>query len=311
MEKPIYSLLVPVYNEEEVLPIFYAAVMPIMEKLEESFEIVFVNDGSKDQSENILREMSTKDERVKVINFSRNFGQQAAIHAALGYAKGSAMIIMDVDLQDPPEVAVEMIAKWKEGYDVVHGKRAKRRGETLFKKISAFFYYRFLRKITDMDIPSDTGEFKLYDRKVVDTILALPEHNRYLRGLSTWVGYKQTLVEFERPERTVGVTKWTIKKMIKLAGDGIVANSSYPLFLSIKIGLLGIFLSLAAFVTFMVLILCGISLPLVVWLFPTITLVGAIVLTLSGFNNIYVGRIYDEVKQRPLYIVREAINTEK
>lgn len=162
-----------------------------------------------------------------------------------------------------------------------------------------------------MDIPADTGEFKLYDRKVVDQILALPEHHRYLRALSTWVGFKQTSITFDRPERSAGVTKWTVKKMIRLAGDGIIANSAYPLFLALKAGLVLGFLSLVAFITFIVLVCCGISLPLVAWLFPTITLLTGIILSTMGFNNVYVGRIYDEVKMRPLYIVRETINVDK
>ncbi len=308
MEKVVYSIVVPVFNEEEVLPVFYDTIVPIMEKLNETFEIVFVNDGSKDKTESILRKLAKKDRRVIAVNFSRNFGQQAAIHAALKYSRGEAMIVMDVDLQDPPEVAVEMTKKWKEGYDIVHGKRGKRRGETIFKKITAFFYYRFLRKITNMDIPADTGEFKLYDRKVVDAILALPEHNRYLRGLSTWVGFKQTFVEFERPERTVGVTKWTVRKMIRLAGDGIIANSAYPLYLTFKMGLFLSIMSVAAFITFVVLILVGIAIPLVAWLFPTITLIGGLIMIYQGLGNLYISRIYDEVKDRPIYIVRESLN---
>ncbi len=303
-----YSILVPVYNEEEVVNLFYETMSKEIQKLNEEYEIVFVNDGSKDKSPIILAELAKKDQRVKVVNFSRNFGQQAAILAALSYASGEAVIIMDVDLQDPPSVALEMIEKWKEGYDVVHGKRKKRKGETIFKKLTAFCYYRFLRKITNMDIPTDTGEFKLYDRKVVESILALPEHNRYLRGLATWVGYKQTFVEFDRPERSAGVTKWTIKKMVRLAEDGILANSTYPLTLSIKFGItLGV-LSLIAFITFIVLVICDISLPLVAWLFPTVTILAALILVINGFTNAYIGRIYDEVKGRPNYIVRDTIN---
>lgn len=306
--KTKYSILVPVFNEEEVVNLFYETMSKEIQKLNEEYEIIFVNDGSKDKSPIILADLAKKDQRVKVVNFSRNFGQQAAELAALSYASGEAMIIMDVDLQDPPSVALEMIQKWKEGYDVVHGKRKKRKGETVFKKLTAYCYYRFLRKITNMDIPTDTGEFKLYDRKVVESILALPEHNRYLRGLATWVGYKQTFVEFDRPERSAGVTKWTVKKMVRLAEDGILANSTYPLTLSIKFGItLGV-LSVIAFITFIVLVICGISLPLVAWLFPTVTILAAIILVINGFTNAYIGRIYDEVKGRPNYIVRDTIN---
>ena len=308
--KPIYSILVPAYNEQEVLDIFYETMKKYMNPLKEPYEIIFVNDGSKDNTALILANIAKKDKNVKVINFSRNFGQQAAELAALTYVKGDACIIMDCDLQDPPEVAIQMIEKWKEGYEIVHGKRKKRKGETFFKKATAHMYYRFLRKITNMDIPTDTGEFKLYDRKAVDAILSLPEHNRYLRGLATWVGFKQTSISFDRPERSAGVTKWTVKKMIKLAEDGILANSSYPLFLSIKAGIAFGIMSLIAFITFIVLVCCGISLPLVAWLFPTIVLLAGIILVMNGFSNVYIGRIYDEVKGRPNFIVGDTINIE-
>lgn len=308
--KPIYSILVPAYNEQEVLDIFYETMKKNMDPLKEPYEIIFVNDGSKDNTALILANIAKKDKNVKVINFSRNFGQQAAELAALTYAKGEACIIMDCDLQDPPEVAVQMIEKWKEGYEIVHGKRKKRKGETFFKKATAHMYYRFLRKITNMDIPTDTGEFKLYDRKAVNAILSLPEHNRYLRGLATWVGFKQTSISFDRPERSAGVTKWTLKKMIKLAEDGILANSSYPLFLSIKAGITFGIISLITFITFIVLVCCGIILPLVAWLFPTVVLLAGIILVMNGFSNVYIGRIYDEVKGRPNFIVGDTINIE-
>ena len=308
--KPIYSILVPAYNEQEVLDIFYETMKKHMDPLKEPYEIIFVNDGSKDNTALILANIAKRDKNVKVINFSRNFGQQAAELAALTYAKGDACIIMDCDLQDPPEVAVQMIGKWKEGYEIVHGKRKKRKGETFFKKATAHMYYRFLRKITNMDIPTDTGEFKLYDRKAVNAILSLPEHNRYLRGLATWVGFKQTSISFDRPERSAGVTKWTIKKMIKLAEDGILANSSYPLFLSIKAGIAFGIMSLIAFITFIVLVCCGINLPLAAWLFPTVVLLAGFTLVMNGFSNVYIGRIYDEVKGRPNFIVGDTINIE-
>lgn len=303
-----YSIIVPVFNEEEVVTLFYETMKKEIEPLKETYEIIFVNDGSKDKSEDILKEMALKDYHVKVVNFSRNFGQQSAELAGLAHSSGEAVIIMDVDLQDPPSVAMQMIEKWKQGFDVVHGKRKKREGETAFKKLTAYCYYRFLRKITNMDIPNDTGEFKLYDRKVVDTILKLPEHNRYLRGLATWVGYKQTEIEFDRPERSAGVTKWTLKKMVKLAEDGILANSVYPLTISLKLGLLFGVLSCIAFLVFIILAICGIYFELAVWLFPTVSLFASIILCVNGFSNAYIGRIYDEVKGRPNYIVKDTIN---
>ena len=303
--KAKYSIVVPAYNEQEVLKLFYTTITKYMNTLKEDYEIIFVNDGSKDNTYLILKELASKDKKVKSVNFSRNFGQQAAELAGLKYATGDAVIIMDCDLQDPPEVALKMIEKWKEGYEVVHGKRKKRKGETIFKKLTAHVYYRFLRRITGMDIPTDTGEFKLYDSKVVDAILSLPEHNRYLRGLATWVGFRQTSISFDR---SVGVTKWTLKKMIKLAEDGILANSVYPLLLAIKCGLFLLCGSLITFVTFIILAILNINLGLVAWLFPTVTLLAGIILIMQRFSNSYIGRIYDEVKGRPNYIVSETFN---
>lgn len=307
--KAKYSILVPAYNEQEVLKIFYETATKHFDTLKEEYEIIFVNDGSKDNTRLILKELAESDKRVKIVNFSRNFGQQAAELAALNYSTGEAVIIMDCDLQDPPEVALQMIEKWKEGYEVVHGKRKKRKGETFFKKFTAHAYYRFLRKITGMDIPTDTGEFKLYDRKVVNALLSLPEHNRYLRGLATWVGFRQTEVYFDRPSRSAGVTKWTIKKMVKLAEDGILANSAYPLTLSIKFGLFFVIAAILAFTTFIVLSIVGVNFGgLLAWLFPTVALLAGCIMILNGFSNVYIGRIYDEVKGRPNYIVSETIN---
>mgnify|MGYP000347249434 CR=1 FL=1 len=183
---PEYSLVIPAYNEEKSLPLFYEKVTPLMETLGEDFEMIFVNDGSRDSTKEILKALAEKDKRVKVCNFSRNFGQQAALLCGLTESKGKAVIAMDADLQDPPEVAIEMIAKWKEGFDVVHGKRRKRKGETVFKKATASLFYRFMRKITSLDMPVDVGDFKLYDRKVVDAILSMGEHDRLLRAQTTW-----------------------------------------------------------------------------------------------------------------------------
>ena len=253
-----YSIIVPAYNEEKSLQLFYDAVRPLMDTLQEEYEMIFVNDGSRDATKEILRGLAEKDSRVKVCNFSRNFGQQAALLCGLEMAKGEAVIAMDADLQDPPEVALQMIEKWKEGYDVVHGRRRKRKGETVFKKATAYLYYRFMRKITKMEMPADVGDFKLYDRKVVDAILSLGEHDRLLRAQTTWVGFNQTFVDFDRPERVAGETHYTLKKMIRLAESGIFPNTDYTLTLPIKLGLgLGV-LSIACFITFIVLACCNI-----------------------------------------------------
>ena len=301
--------MVPAYNEEKSLPLFYEAVVPMMESLQEEFEIIFVNDGSRDATKEILKELAAKDSRVKVCSFSRNFGQQAALLCGFAEAKGDAVIAMDADLQDPPEVALQMIEKWKEGYDVVHGKRRKRKGETVFKKATAAFFYRFMRKITSLDMPADVGDFKLYDRKVVDAVLSLGEHDRLLRAQVTWVGFTQTIVEFDRPERVAGETHYTLKKMVKLAESGVFPNSDYPLTLPLKLGILGGFLSVACFIVFIVLACCKIYFGgLVAWLFPFVALSGSIALVCHGLSNIYISMVYREVQSRPKYIVAEKIN---
>ena len=283
-----YSIIVPAYNEEKSLQLFYDAVTPLMESLQEEYEMIFVNDGSRDATKEILSGLANRDKRVKVCNFSRNFGQQAALLCGLKEASGEAVIAMDADLQDPPEVALEMIKKWKEGFDIVHGKRRKRRGEGVFKRATAFVYYRFMRKITGIDMPKDVGDFKLYDRKVVDAILSMGEHDRLLRAQAAWVGFKQTNVEFDRPERVAGETHYTLKKMVKLAQAGVFPNTDYTLSLPIKLGLLLGFASLACFITFIVLACLGIFFGgMLAWLFPTVGALFAVVLVCQGLANMH------------------------
>ena len=307
-----YSIIVPAYNEEKSLQFFYDAVTPLMRNLEEEYEIIFVNDGSRDATKEILRGLADLDKRVKVCNFSRNFGQQAALLCGMELASGDAVIAMDADLQDPPEVAIEMIAKWKEGFDVVHGRRRKRRGETVFKRATAYVYYRFMRKITKMEMPTDVGDFKLYDRKVVDAILSMGEHDRLLRAQTAWVGFKQTFVEFDRPERVAGETHYTLKKMVRLAEDGIFPNTNYHLTLPIKLGFLLGFASVACFVTFIVLLCLGIEFGgLTAWLFPTVGAIGGVILVCQGLANVHTHMIYKEVQNRPKYIVSEKYNFEE
>lgn len=304
-----YSIVVAVYNEEKSLPIFYSTVKPLMDGLNEEYEMIFVNDGSRDKSEEILKELASKDERVKVCSFSRNFGQQAALLCGLEHAKGQAVIAMDADLQDPPEVALQMIEKWKEGYDIVHGKRKKRRGETLFKRASAALFYRVTRRMTKLDMPADVGDFKLYDRKVVDAITSLSEHDRLLRAQAGWVGFKQTAIEFDRPERVAGETHYTLKKMLSLAANGIFPNTDFPLTLSFKAGLAFGILSFLCMVTFIVLSCVGVSYGgLVAWIFPALGLGLSIYLINSYFTNVYLYMTYREVQNRPKYIVKEKLN---
>ena len=309
--KPKYSIVVPVYNEQESIPLFVDASTPIMKNLNEEYEIIFVNDGSKDNTLNVLKSYADKDEHIKFISFARNFGQQAAIFCGLEHSSGDAVIIMDVDLQDPVEVIPMMIEKWKEGFEIVHGKRSKRKGESFFKKITSKLYLKFLQAISGLKIPKNVGEFKLLDRKVVNVINNMPEHDRYLRGLTSWVGFKQTEVEFERKERQAGETKYTLKKMLRLAGNGIISYSTWPLTLSMKCAFIFGFISVVCFITFIVLTCCKIILPLVAWLFPTVVFMFSIMFAIIGFNNIYLRRTYEETRNRPRYIISETKNFEQ
>ena len=306
-----FSVVVPCFNEQETIPAFYDAILPVMNGLGETYELIFVNDGSRDDTKNILENLAQKDKNVKVVNFSRNFGQQAGLLAGFSLAGGEAVIDIDVDLQDPVEAIPEMIEKWKEGFDVVHGKRRVRKGETFLKKATASAYTKFYKKITGLSIPKGCGDFKLFDRKVIDVICSMQERDRFLRGITAWVGFKQTFVEFDRKERFAGKTKYNYKKLVKLATNGIVSNSSYPLSLSMKAGLFGIFASFLTFATFVVLACCKISLPLSAWLFPTVLLVGCLSFVFNGLTNLYVARIYQAEQNRPQYIIESKINFDK
>lgn len=305
------SVVVPCYNEEKTINIFYKKTVPVLERTGYDFELIFVDDGSADKSLQVLKQLALTDERVKVLSFSRNFGQQAAIICGYKYSLGDAVMETDCDLQDPPEVMLEMVKKWEEGYQVVHGRRIERKGETFFKKATASAYYKFLSKITDFPVPRDTGDFKLYDRVVINSILAMPEKDKYIRGLASWVGFKQTFVDYSRVERVAGDSKYTLKKMAKLAKTGIVSNSEYPLFLSLKSGVFGGVLSGVAFLTFIVLAICGVNLPLTAWLFPTVVLLFSLSWIFNSLSNIYISGIYSEVKKRPDYIVAESVNFDK
>ena len=304
-----YSVIVPAYNEEKSLQLFYDAVTPLFESLQEEYELIFVNDGSTDETKTILNRLAEEDNRVKVCHFSRNFGQQAALLCGLEQSSGDAVIAMDADLQDPPEVALEMIAKWKEGYDIVHGKRRKRSGESTFKKATASIFYSFTRKITGLNIPQNVGDFKLYSRNVVEVILSMGEHDRLLRAQTSWVGFKQTFVEFDRPKRIAGETHYTLKKMVRLAQAGIFPNTEYTLTFPIKLGILLGVASLACFITFIVLSSLGIAFGgLTAWLFPTLGALTAIILVCQGVANMHTAMIYKEVQNRPKYIVAESKN---
>lgn len=305
-----YSVIIPAYNEEEVIAHSYARLTHVMSECDGDYELIFVNDGSGDKTADILNTYALNDAHVKLIDFSRNFGHQIAISAGLDYATGDAVAVIDADLQDPPEVIIKMIEKWKEGYDVIYGKRIKRKGETIFKKFTAKVFYRFLRSMTDVDIPTDTGDFRLMDRKVCDAMRSLTEKNRYVRGLVSWVGFKQTSVEYIRDERFAGETKYPLKKMIKFASDGIMSFSFKPLkiaeFLGMGIAAISfIYMIIAIIQKFMGLTVPGWASILAVSLF-----FNGVILLMLGIVGEYIGRIYDEVKGRPLYIIKNTVGFE-
>ncbi len=310
----VCSIVIPMYDEEEVIAETYRRLSKVMEETGESYELLFVNDGSRDSSALIIADLARTDDHIRLIDFSRNFGHQIAVTAGLDYARGQSVVIIDADLQDPPEVIPRMLGKWREGYDVIYGKRQKREGETLFKKFTAFVYYRFLGALTGGSIPKDTGDFRLIDRKVCDAIKRLNERNRFLRGMINWVGFKQTAVEYVREERWAGETKYPLKKMLKFAADGIFSFTYKPLKLASYIGFI---LSISGFVYLLYVLYQR--------LFTNNTLTGwasiiavnlvfnGITLLILGIIGEYVGRIYEEVKGRPLYIVQDKIGfpTEK
>ncbi|AGC68413.1 glycosyl transferase family 2 [Thermoclostridium stercorarium subsp. stercorarium DSM 8532] len=304
------SVVVPMYNEEAVARETYRRLTEVMEKIGCAYEIIFVNDGSRDRTAEILNEICDMDKRVKLVNFSRNFGHQIAITAGTDYASGQCVVIIDGDLQDPPELIPEMIEKWKSGYDVVYGKRISRKGETLFKKFTAAAYYRFLRSMTDVSIPVDTGDFRLIDRKVCDALKQVRERNRYVRGLISWLGFRQTAIEFEREERFAGETKYPLKKMVKLALDGITTFSYKPLKLASYIGSI---ISAVSFIYLIYVVVKRIFFPETVqpgWasILAVSLFFNGITLLMLGIIGEYIGRIYDEVKARPLYVVKNTRN---
>ncbi|CUU47132.1 glycosyltransferase family 2 protein [Clostridium beijerinckii] len=308
-DKTVYSVIVPLYNEELVINQSYKRLKEVMDSTNESYEIVFVNDGSKDRTREIAEEICSRDENIKLINFSRNFGHQAAITAGMDLALGDAIIVIDADLQDPPEVMLRMIEKWKEGYEVVYGKRLKREGETFFKKFTARVYYRLLRSMTTVDVPVDAGDFRLIDRKVCNTLIALPERNRYVRGLVSWVGYKQTYVEFIRQERFAGETKYPLKKMFKLACDGITALSYKPLIIAGHFGVLALLVGMILmFVDIMKAILNKSSVLNFTMIIGINMMMFGVVLGCIGIMGQYIGRIFDESKGRPIYIISSTTN---
>lgn len=310
---PMISVVAPVYNEAPTLPLFCERVIAALEPLGEPFELVLINDGSRDGSLDVMIAQHERDPRIKVVNFSRNFGHQLAITAGIDYARGAAVVVIDSDLQDPPEVIPDLVAKWREGYGIVFAQRAEREGETWFKKATAAFFYRLIRRITNVNIPVDTGDFRLMDRKVVDTLKRMREHHRFMRGLSVWVGFKQTGVEYKRAPRHAGETKYPLNKMIRFALDGITSFSYLPLQLATTFGFIVAGISLLALIAVIILRLTGSQNAFYgqASTLVSVLFLGGVQLIFLGIIGEYLGRIYDEVKRRPLYIVSDVLGLDE
>ncbi len=305
--EPTFSIVVPVFNEVESLPELYRRVTETMASTGETWELVFVDDGSRDGSTEIIRNLGKQDMHVRPVIFARNFGHQIAITAGLDYSEGRAVVVMDADLQDPPEVVLELIAKWREGYQVAYAVRAEREGESWFKKTSASLFYRIIYRITDVKIPLDTGDFRLMDRQVVEVLKKMRERHRFPRGMVAWVGFRQAPVPYRRAARFAGETKYPFKKMVKLALDAVTSFSYFPLQVATYLGFVAAMFSIVAIPVVIVLRLFGHE----AFLGQATTLLavlflGGVQLLCVGALGEYIGRIYDEVKARPLYIVSEA-----
>ena len=303
MEK-LLSLVVPAFNEEEAMEQSFERTYRAMRSIGYPFEIIYIDDGSRDRTWEIISRLAREHEEVKALRFSRNFGHQLAVTAGMDEAKGDAVIIMDADLQDPPEVIADMVKAWEQGADIAYGKRMHRKGETAAKKFTAWCYYRLLNFMSAYPIPLDTGDFRLLDKAVADEFKVLREHNRFLRGMSAWLGYNAVPVEYVREERCAGKTKYTLKKMLRLAADGIFGFSSRPLTL---IGWAGLAVLCIALLGLIATIACAAvtGVPGWLWAVCALVLLDGVMLCAMGVQGAYTQRIYDEVKGRPLYIIKE------
>ena len=302
------SIVVPCYNEDAVLRELHRRLLAVLEQIDCIFEIIYTDDGSHDGTVRLLRELQEDDARVRLVSLSRNFGHQIAVTAGLEHTRGEAVVIIDADLQDPPEVIPEMIERWRDGYQVVYGLRAGRAGETKFKRWSAKLFYRLLNKLSEIEIPLDVGDFRLLDRRVVDVLLAMPERDRFLRGMISWIGFKQGAVIYDRAPRGAGQSKYPLIKMLRFAMDSVISFSFAPLRLASWIGFAAIGASFAGIVYALV-----IRLYTTEWvrgwasIFTAILFLGGVQLITLGIVGEYVGRIYAEVKMRPLFVVRERL----
>ena len=302
------SVVVPMYYEEEIVNICYKELKNVLSNIKNyDYEIIFVNDGSKDKTLNLLEKIAKRNNKVKIVSLSRNFGHQAAVSAGLKYVDGDATIIIDADLQDPPSLIPEMLKLWEDGHEVIYGKRKIREGESHFKLFTAKMFYKILNNLSSVEIPKNTGDFRLVDRKVVEVINSLPEHNKFLRGLFSFTGFKQKEYLYERKERYAGKTKYTLKKMFKLASDGIIGFSYKPLSFILIMALISFFISLLSLVSIFIWIKKYL-ISLIIFLFSFNT---GIILLAIWLLSLYISRIYDEVKNRPSYIIDKTINIKK
>ena len=311
--RPIYSLIVPLYNEQDTLPELVRRLTDVMNTLDQPTELILINDGSKDQSLMLLRSFYQQDNRICYINLARNFGHQIAVTAGLNFVRGDMAIILDADLQDPPELIPELIKQWRSGFQVVYAQRTKRIEESWTKKILAYWFYRILQKFADVEIPTDTGDFCLIDRSVIDILNAMPERTRYLRGLRSWVGFNQIAVPFSRDARFAGEVKYTFRKSFKLAINGIVSFSQVPLRLSTYVGLFAAFVSLLMGLLILYWRIFVPNSPLTgfTMILVAVFFLGAVQLVCIGILGEYIGRIHEEVKGRPLYTISEIVGLDK
>jgi len=308
MQRPALSLIIPVYNEEEIVTELDRRLKAFLRGVDETWEVVFVDDGSYDHTPAALKELAAAEPRYKVISFSRNFGHQAAITAGMDRAEGDAVVIMDADLQDPPEVVNEMMRKWREGYDVVYGQRSVRHRESIFKRTTAAAFYSLFRMLLPIEMPLDAGDFRLMSRKVVLSMRALREQHRFVRAMVSWVGFRQTAVQYERPERFAGETKYPLRKMIRFAVDGITSFSIVPLRLATWLGLLSGLLAIVTSGWALYSSIAGKTVPAWTTITIAVALAASAQLIMTGILGEYIGRIYEEVKRRPLYVVADTLN---
>lgn len=308
---PEYSFVIPVLNEQDTLPELHRRLDAVMAQLDGPAEVVLVDDGSTDGSFAVMRELHARDPRVKAVRLSRNFGHQIALTAGLDHALGKAVIVMDADLQDPPEVALELARKWREGFDVVYAVRETREGESQLKLQTAKWFYRLMGRMSSVPIPIDAGDFRLVDRRAVDAVASMREHSRYLRGMFAWVGYDQAGVQYSRSARYAGQTKYPFRKMLAFAADGVVSFSAVPLRLALVLGFIVSIVSVLGGILAIVLRVAG-AYAVSGWasIVFVVSLLGGVQLIVLGVMGTYIARIYDEVKQRPLYFVRDRIGSD-